>query len=449
MEKLTSLTDPEKSAVWATFRDTPMKELVQQGDDRLKAFLSLSPEQVSALKDAALEAAFVEGSVNFLYLHLLLVQPADQPLSDLIDQVNAARWESKSLVQQLVAHLAVLSVTETPAPLDTFQLMENDLPLFSFKVDKLRRFSFPELAEKFARGMLVYRAFRSLDFDAFVHAVAHRDDLAVISLLLTVLSADELVALALQQQKGQVAFTVALLWRLVNPFATDEDLESAPAIGALLTQLQRDYPAAYGPVITYFKDHARFLSGFAKHLDSLDTLLDLRQAVAFIPIGTTFSPKSTAALVTTAYYALNPKNKALFWSAVFSIWEGWCCRQIEDPNTHLHQLPVSSFETAVSDHFLTTLTPDAAVQCANLHLAALRLIDVLFFESKAHQDKTIQVHFAHMHFIASTLPTPLPLNSSCRALANGLLADPIWMTRHLRPHPNHKVLEELLYRFMK
>jgi hypothetical protein len=447
MEKLIPFTDPETSALWTTFRDTPLKDLIMQGDERAKAFLPLSPEQIVRLQATALEAAFVEGSVNFLLLYLLLLPLTSLTLTDFAEQVQAAEWERDALVRQLATHLAVLNVTETPAPIDTFQLKETDLPLFTFKVDKLRRFSFPDLAEKFAHGMLPYRAFRSLDVDAFVGAVAQHCDLAVISLLLTIFSAEELVAIATKHSGGQLAFSVALLWRLVHPLSTDETVDTWPAIGALLTQLKQNHPAAYGPVITYFNNQAPFLAGFTQHLSSLDTLPDMRLALASIPIGAKANPKSTTSLVTVAFYALHPGNKALFRQAVYDLWEEWCQQQINDPNVPIHQLPLSSFETAVADHFLATLAPDTAVEQSSIHLAALRSIDGTYFESRPHQNKTIEVHFAHLHFIAPSLPTPLPEDNLCTAIANRLLADPIWMARHLRPHPNHILLEELLRRF--
>jgi len=328
MEKLTPLTDSETSAIWEMFRDTPMKDLIQQGDDRMEELRPLSPELLSVLEKAALEAAFVQGSVNFLFLYLLLLRRTGQRPGNFFEQAKAAGWNKTALVQQLAAHLAVLNVTETPTPVDTFQLRTTDLPLFTFKLDKLRAFSFPDLAEKFAYGMLPYGAFRSLDVDAYVHAVAQRDDLAVILLLLTLFSAEELLELATRRLAGHVAFTVALLWRLVNLSSADGEWNSGSAISALLTQLQQDQPAAYDPVIAYFKDQPPFLEGFAHYLSSLDSLSELRLALAPLPISSDASPKSTPALVTTAFYALNPDNKALFLNTVFALWQDWCKRQI-------------------------------------------------------------------------------------------------------------------------
>lgn len=448
MEKLAHLIDSETSAIWATYRDTPMKDLVQQGDERATSLLALSPEQKSTLKAAALEAAFVEGSVNFLLLYLVLLQQTNPTLTDFVEQATTSGWEKAKLVRQLVAHLAMLSMTETPAQIDTFQLKETNLSLFSFKMEKLRITSFPDLAARSSPTLLPFRAFRALDVEAFVDAVAQHSDLAVISFLFTLFSADELVAIGRNHSRGQLAFIVALLWRLVHPLATDHDLDRGPATAALLMQLKKDHPAAYGPVIDHFKDQAPFLAGFVQHLASFDTSPAMRLALASIPIGATMNSKSTAALVTAAFYAFDPGNKALFQQAVFDRWQEWCEQQIGDLNVHIHQLPVSSFETAVADHFLATLTPDAAVQLSAIHLDALRSIDGPYFESRLHQGKTEQVHFAHLQFIAPLLPASLPSGNPCAALANGLLADPVWMARHLRPHPNHAVLDELLRRFI-
>ena len=447
MEKLTPDTDPETSAIWATFRDTPLKDLVLQVDEHAKALLVLSPEQVSALKASALEAAFSQGSVTFLLLYFLLLPPTDPPLTIFAEQAQAGGWEKTALVQQLAAHLAVLSMTETPAQIDTFQLTEKDISLFRFKMEKLRVTSFPALAEKSTFVLFVYRVFRSLDVDGFVDAVAQHTDLAVISLLLTLFSGEELIAIATNHSGNQLAFIVALLWRLVHPLPADEPVDTGPAIGALLTQLKQEHPAAYGPAITYFKKQAPFLAGLAHHLASLDSLPAMRLALASLIIGITINPKSDAALVTAAFYALDPANKGIFQQAAFDRWREWYQQQINDPNVAIHQLPLSSFETAIADHFLTTLTPETAVEQATIHLAALRSIDGPYFESLGHQSKDAEVHFAYLQYISPSLPAPLTPGGACTALASGLLADPIWMARHLRSHPNHLVLEELLRRF--
>ena len=101
MEKLTPLTDSETSAIWEMFRDTPMKDLIQQGDDRMEELRPLSPELLSVLEKAALEAAFVQGSVNFLFLYLLLLRRTGQRPGNFFEQAKAAGWNKTALVQQL------------------------------------------------------------------------------------------------------------------------------------------------------------------------------------------------------------------------------------------------------------------------------------------------------------------------------------------------------------
>ena len=431
---------------WAVGQNSELFDRYRNGYERLQ---TLSKEDLLLLADRALGQALHEDAGSFLLLAMFAVQAAGINLRDIPAFHQVPSPDKELLVKRISTQIASMTIVENPALLESTDIPDGATYVLQKKLDRLSQFErHPNLLQDVA-GHLLNQGLYQLDRDAYVRVLNEKRQLGALIFLLGDLTCDELLSLAIDPLVMQSPLLLALLWKLTRPPFSFTEHPPAMAIGAVLDQIMRDFPAIYGQVVSYFHQQPLFVSGMAMHISRLDTLSDM--VIALDPLPMERSPLAGAPPhpLDRQYLALEPPNTSLYQQTIYGKWQAWCREQIPDPNRSIYYLALSGFEESLEAYFRTCLSRTELEQQAMTDLQQLVALDLVFFETRPTQSKTLLVLLTRLQFIGKALQIYPDRHEGLTQIAIGLLEDPIWRGRHLDSAVQPEVSKKTLERFIQ